>query len=267
MREQPRSLRQVLADGGTIHGLGIYSASPAIVELSASAGFDYVLVDLEHSGVSRDQPLETLVRAADSRGLATFVKVEDNEPNVIRKSLEAGAQGVVIPHVQNAAQAADAVASAKFPPIGRRGAIKNVRSAGYGGCDFHWDAYLARSNETAMVVCMCEDGDHLENAEAIARTEGVDAVLFGVVDFAVSEGISPAVGLDHPRMRNALDRLVAAARAAGKPLMMGFTPLSADRARELIGLGVRLLLWQNDLSLLQGVLQRVKTEIEAVVRR
>lgn len=267
MRQQPKPLKRILADGGIIHGVGVYSASLAIVELSASAGFDYVLIDLEHSGVGCDLRLETLVRTADSRGLATFVKVEDNEPNAIRKSLEAGAQAVIIPHVQDAEQAAEAVASAKFPPIGRRAAIKNVRSAGYGGCGFDWDAYLAHSNETAMVICMCEDGHHLENAEAIAKTEGVDAVLFGVVDFAVSEGISPTVGLGHPRMRKAFKRLGTAMRAVGKPIMMGFTPLTADRARELIGLGVRALLWQNDLGLLQGALQGVKVEIEALAVR
>ena len=189
--------------------LGALVRMPAepLVELAGLAGLDVVVLDTEHG------PLDGLAQhllAARAVGASALVRVGGTGHVEIQRALDAGAHGVVVPHVDDAAAARAAVAAARYPPAGRRGFAGYTRAADYGLIDTA--AYLARAAHTAVVV-MVEDVDGVAAAAEILGVDGVDGVLVGPADLAVALGVPGETG--HPSVREATATVHAAARAAG----------------------------------------------------
>lgn len=204
-------LKAKLAAGQRVYGLINSIPAPLLVEMIGYAGFDFVIHDLEHVGVDA-QTLENLIRAAECCGLTPLVRIPRTEPAAMLRALDAGAQGIVLPGVQDAQQASEAVRACRYHPLGARG-ISGGRTTGFGTIALQ--DYMALANREVMVVPMIEDRRGVENIEAIVAVEGIDMVLEGAMDLSQSLGVPGQA--QHELVQSALRRVAAACVARGVP--------------------------------------------------
>lgn len=255
-------LKEMVRGGRVAVGTGIYSFSPAAVEAAGYAGLAFVYMDTEHTPVDW-QTLENLVRAAEVAGVTPIIRPEENDPAFIRKCLEIGAQGVLVPHVSTREEAERAVGAARFPPRGARGAAGIVRSAGYSVGD--WARYVEESDRETMVIVMAEDEEAISNLGGVLSVEGVDAVCVGFVDLSFSLGVPGQ--LRHPKVREAFGRVIAEAKRRGVAVMCSISPPYAEGAREMVDMGVSILIFGHDVGLLYSAWQGLASEIREALRR
>lgn len=219
----------LLRSGRRLRGIFNGIPSPAIVEMCAYAGFDFVLIDNEH-GSAGLETTEHMLRAARASGVPALVRCLEHD---IARTLDIGAGGLQIPMVQSAAHAADLVQRVKYPLArgaaglrGRRGSAFSTRAAGYGA--FGGPAHTARSNEGIALVVMVETLEAVAQAGEIAAVEGVDAVFVGPNDLAHDMGHENRFG--EPEVQAAIERALRAVAAAGKcPGVLALTPQDEER--------------------------------------
>jgi 2-dehydro-3-deoxyglucarate aldolase len=156
----------------------------AIAEIMAKAGFDWLVVDLEHSVISIDVAGD-LIRTIDLCGVAPLVRLTSNDPDQIKRVMDAGAHGIVVPSVNSPAEAARAVAATRYAPHGSRG-VGLGRAQGYG---VNFQDYLKWQSEGPVVIVMIEHKDAIEQLEQILTVPGVDGFLIGPYDLSCSLGI------------------------------------------------------------------------------
>ncbi|WP_182422092.1 aldolase/citrate lyase family protein [Aureimonas sp. ME7] len=246
------TLRQKLTAGRKTYGINVYSGSPAVVEIAAHWGLDFVFIDTEHTALGIDFALERMILAARLAGTAPLVRVADHGATALRKTLELGGAGVIVPQVHSADQMRAIVAATKFPPLGRRGGDSSVRSAAYGGPGFDWTDYAARENHETLLVPMAESFEFFEEMDAILDVPGIDAVHFGPADYALSIGVPVDYSMKHPVVRNAMRQLVSASHARGIAVMLPCFPADADQADDLLREGADMLLVGNDLNFINS---------------
>lgn len=213
-----------------------------IVEAAAVAGFDGVVLDQEHGPIGIGD-LPPLLAAAHGAGLAAVVRVPECRPKAIEAALDAGADGVLVPHVGTAEDAARAVAAARFAPEGSRGVNPWVRAARYGRDEA---AYLASANASAAVIAMIEGLEGTRDAEEIVATPGLDGVFVGPYDLSAALGKPGRI--DDPDVRERIDGIAARAREAGVAAAV-FTP-SPPAAPEWIERGFRLVALSVDAKMI-----------------
>jgi 4-hydroxy-2-oxoheptanedioate aldolase len=177
------SLRQRLRSRAPLHGLILKLPCQSEIEMAAQAA-DFVVLDTEH-GPGGDLALADHLRAADAAGLAALVRVPKLDPAAITAALDAGAAGIVVPHVADAEQAAAAVRAAHYPPDGERGWALSTRAARYGAVPA--DRHLLASAQVC-VVAQLEDPDAVSQARQIAAVPGIDALFPGGADIAAAVG-------------------------------------------------------------------------------
>jgi 2-keto-3-deoxy-L-rhamnonate aldolase RhmA len=198
-----------LAAGDTLIGAFANLGSPLAVEALAIAGLDWVLVDLEHGG-GHEAALMGQIHGSAAGGAALLVRVEVGERPRIQRALDLGADGVMIPRIDSAAQAAEAVAHTRFPPLGDRGVATYNRACAFGTRP----QALDEAAERVVCVVQIESPEAVADAVAIAALDGVDALFIGPGDLSQAMGIRGR--FDDPRFRDAVERVVGATRAAGK---------------------------------------------------
>jgi len=205
-------------------GASVSLACAAVVEMAGHARHDYVMIDREHGALGLDT-LEHLLRAADASGIPALVRVPTDSAADILHALDAGAHGIVVPHVTSAEQARSIVARAHYPPAGRRGVYPLSRAARYGIVDKA--SYYAQAAARTIVVLIVEDASALDEVAQIAATPGVDALFVGHGDLAASLG---HVGRSrHPEVLAAVARICSQVRAvADGPALMAHVGSAAD---------------------------------------
>lgn len=179
------SLRRRLQAGKKVYGAIVRLPSEDLVDMLGVAGLDFVLVDCEH-GPADVMALRQHIVYAEAHGLAVLVRVGEHEPGLVLRALDQGAQGVVIPHVDSAAEAAEAVATAHYPPRGRRGFATYTRAGGFGTADPR--EHQARLGEETLLLAMLESPTAVRNAGEILAVDGIDGYLVGTADLAASSG-------------------------------------------------------------------------------
>lgn len=207
----PNAVRARLAAGQTVYGLLCAIPSPALVEMVGATGYDFAVLDTEHTGVD-PQRLEDMIRAAEAVALTPWVRVPEHDPGAVLRALDAGAMGVVVPHVRTATDIATAVRAARYAPEGMR-SLGGGRVPGFGALDL--GEYLRRANAEIQVVAMIEDAEGVDAIDEILAVPGVDLVLEGAADLSQSYGVPWQTR--HPRVREALDHVAARCAAAGVP--------------------------------------------------
>jgi 4-hydroxy-2-oxoheptanedioate aldolase len=260
------NLKKALAEGKPVCGCVSMSRSPMIIEMLGYTGFDYVFIDTEHTPISSDQTLENLIRAAEASGIAPIVRVKENREQYIRNALEAGAKGVVIPHVATREDAENAVKFARFPLRGVRGADPTVRSARYKCGDFSWDAFIKKSNEEAMVIPLLEDKEFLENLDEILDVEGLDAISFGPTDYALSLGLNLLYDFNHPKIVTAFEAVIAGAKKRGLPILAAVNPPTVEQSKKLTDMGVTFQLFNSDISIISNAFNTLMTDVVSKVK-
>ncbi len=182
-------------------------AHPAVAEILAQAGFSWIALDCEH-GEAEDGDIGDFCRAVAPFACVPLVRVKENATLPIRRALDLGAQGVIVPLVNNAADALRAVQAAHYPPKGVRG-FAWQRGNQWGAA---FDDYVQRFDP--LVVVMIESGEAVENIDSILAVDGVDGVFIGPYDLSGSYGIPGQTG--HERILAACDRVAEACARAGK---------------------------------------------------
>ena len=241
-----RVMKEELKEGRVLLGMGILSDSTDFVEIAGMAGFDFIYLDREHTTVSWDT-LKKLVIAADAVNTPVTIRVEANDDVIIRKALEIGAQGILVPHVCTKEDTIKAVKAAKFPPMGVRGTELNVRSARF--ATQSWATYAPWANRETLVSILFEDKKAMEHVDEILSVEGLDALCFGPGDYSFSMGI---VGnRDHPLVQKDFDIVIEKCKKRG--IYVQYTPVPQDytNVKKAVDRGVNMLYLGNDMSAFQ----------------
>lgn len=204
------TFRRRVLGGETVFGLFLDLASAASAELCGRAGYDWLLVDLEHgSGTEADLP--TMLLAIESTGAAALVRPQSGERLRIGRALDMGATGVMVPRMQSAAEVAEAVTFLRYPPTGTRGVALRTRGAGLGTIA-HAD--VSQIDDRIVGIVQIESAGALAQADAIAATDGVDVLFVGPADLSHSLGVPGQFG--SKVYLSALESVVEACRAHGK---------------------------------------------------
>lgn len=223
--------RERLHSGETLFGPMLSIPSAAVAEVLAAAGFDWLFIDGEHGAID-SADLVPILQAVD-RDLACLVRIAELGVGVIKRTLDLGAAGIIVPQVETAEQAAAAVRYARYAPDGERG-IGLARAHRYG---FGFREYLERANQEIAVVVQAEHARAVENIDSIVAVEGLDAVFVGPYDLSASFG--QAGNLDHPTVVQAIDHITASCQAAGVPL--GIFGIDAKSVKPFIERGYVLI--------------------------
>lgn len=245
------SLKDRIRRGETALGAWCMVPSALTAEALGRAGFDWVLIDLQHGGMDYETAVG-MIRAVDLGGAAPIVRAPWNDPGIIGRLLDAGALGVIIPMIQTAEDARRAVEACLYPPAGRRsfGPVRVGLRDGPG--------YFQTANDRVLVIPMIETREALEDVEAIAATPGVDALFVGPFDLSIALGLPPGDNDGKP----AFDRALAAVGAAAKRAGVATAVLSnAKLAPRRIAQGFQLVSVVTDLTALQIA---ARADLEAV---
>lgn len=239
-------LRSRLRRGPGMLGTFSLLGSPEVTELAALAGFDALILDMEHGPFDLQQVGRCLV-AAHLRGMPVIVRVAGNDPAAIGKVLDLGADGILAPHIGSAAAAEAIVAAARFTPEGARGAHPWVRAADFDGAAGASPAgWFAEANSRVAVLAMVEGADSVDNLEEIVHVPGLDAVFLGPMDLSHALGVPGQP--EHELVIAALDRAFDAASAAGLATAV-FAP-SPERAKSWLDRGAGLVAYGVDSKLI-----------------
>lgn len=196
---------------GSFLGLG----SPAVAELMAYAGFDWLVIETEHNGLDSAE-IQQMLMALNGTKPVPLVRVPSANPVFIQRALDMGALGVVVPLVKTAAEAKAIVAATRYPPHGTR-SFGPLRAEHY---TFDRQDYLARANDNLLVVLIIETAEALENLEEIAAVKGVDVLFVGPFDLCLSLGWDP-LQLPFPAFEEVIERLLAVGRKYQVAIGMG----------------------------------------------
>lgn len=245
--------RARLKRGEKLLGTMVTLACPAVAEILAHIGFDWLFIDGEHG------PLDTgdllgILQAADNR-TACIVRVPATDEVAIKKVLDLGAAGVIVPQVNTAQQAADVVRFSRYAPLGARG-VGLARAHGYG---FRFQEYVESANDQISVIVQAEHAQAAENIESIVKVAGVDAVLLGPYDLSASLGLTGK--LDHPTVVAAIDRITKACQDAKMPL--GYFGVSAGAVKPFMQRGYTLIVASTDTLLLGSNAKRLLADLQS----
>jgi 2-keto-3-deoxy-L-rhamnonate aldolase RhmA len=194
-------------------GTWLTIGDPAVAELTAQLAFDFVVVDLEHTPMSLET-LANVLRAVDAAdgGTQAVVRASWNDPVELKRILDLGVDGIQVPMVETAAAAHEFVDAVRYPPDGSRG-IAAGRAADYG---LNFEEYVAQADESIQTVAQVETETAVENASAIARVEGIDALFVGPADLSGSLGVFGAES--PPELEAAMGEVLDAGAAADTPV-------------------------------------------------
>jgi 2-keto-3-deoxy-L-rhamnonate aldolase RhmA len=247
---QLAGLRRRLRDPEPLTGAILSLPEPGVATILGEGGLDYVVVDAEH-GPFTLTTLRAVAEALDATPAHSIVRVAANDPTLIKQTLEVGVDGIQVPGVRSGAEAAAAVRAIRYSPEGERG-IGVGRSSRYG---LDLPAYLHEANARTAALVMIEDGAGVENIEEIAATPGVDAIIVGPLD--LSAGLGVIGDTQHPKVQDAIARIVQAGADAGVPVGLGGRP---DQMRELADAGSHVtLIFFDVLDLGAAVRRAVQT--------
>lgn len=238
-----------MAAGELTIGTWVTLGHPSIAEILANAGFDWVAIDTEHSVITIDA-VQALIRAIEPSGAEPLVRLANNDPVLIKRVMDAGAHGIIVPQVDNADLARAAVAAAYYPPTGTRG-VGLARAQGY-GADF--EGYLRRLAEETVVVVMIEHAAAVEDIDAILSTSGVDGYLIGPYDLSASIGIPGQ--FDDERVVTMIERIREAGVRHGKPGGLHVVEPDPERFAVHTAQGFRFLAYSMDVRILDSVARR-----------
>ena len=246
MRQNP--VRQTLLSGGIAVGPMIFEFfAPGLFAIAARSGADFVLLDMEHSGVGIDT-IKAQLGAARGTGVAPYVRVPGSAHHLIAPVLDAGAFGIMVPLVETAEQAQAIVNACRYRPEGKRGLGFSMAHDDYGTGPV--GDKIRAANERTLVIALIESARGIENADAIMAVPGIDVGWLGHYDLTDSMGI--AGDFEHPDFHQAVDTLVAACNKHKKPagiLMGSVAQMLAWHKR-----GFRCLAYGTDVGLFRDAL-------------
>lgn len=250
-------IRAKLEIGKPVLVTALHFADPSIYEMASLMGFDGLWLDMEHHAHSMETA-QNLMRAARVGASDVIARPAKGEFMRLGRLLESGAQGLMYPRCDDAAEAAEVVNWAKFPPLGKRGCDGGNPDMPY--MSMPLDKYLVDANAQTFIVIQLEDDRAIRNAYEIACVPGVDAIMLGPGDYSALGGFPGQ--MDHPRLIEATNQIASAAKAAGK--QWGRPASSVRHAELLINQGARFLAHGADILLLKTGLLQLQADFASI---
>jgi 2-keto-3-deoxy-L-rhamnonate aldolase RhmA len=232
-------VKKLLREGQPVVAVTIMVNSVDVAAHAASMGFDFLWIEMEHSPVTLET-LRNIVLATRGMKALPFARVPVNELWMAKRVLDAGVSGVIFPFTSTPELAAQAVAACRYPPAGRRGSGANLAR-------FTWPdptAYHDSADKNVVVIVIIEEARAVENVEAIAATPGIDIMFIGTSDLSFSLGLRG--DQEHPRLQEAIEKVVAAAHKYGK--VAGRPAASPELAEKYMAQGFRFFQAPTDLG-------------------
>jgi 2-keto-3-deoxy-L-rhamnonate aldolase RhmA len=235
-------VRKLLKEGKPVIGATITAASPEVAAQAAGMGFDFIWIEMEHSPITLETARNMILATRGLKALP-FIRVPVNELWTAKRAMDIGAIGVVFPFTSTPELARQAVASMKYPPAGRRGSGPALGT-------FRWPApegYADFIDKNGLVIVIIEEVSAVEKIEEIAATPGIDVLFIGANDLSYSLGLRG--NQDHPKHREAMAKIIAAAKKNGLPV--GRPVANAAQIREGIAQGFTFFQGPSDMVMLR----------------
>jgi len=249
-------MREKLAAGEIVLGAGITTTDPSVTEALAGS-VDFVWIDLEHNAMTTESMLGHLI-AARAGGVAAIVRIPNNDVAWIKRVLDSGAEGIILPRSYSAKEAADFVSACRYPPMGTRG-FGPRRPMQYGRME--QQAYLAQANRDIFVTVQVETVELLAEIDEVLKIEGLDSLVMGPQDLSGSMGRLGET--THPEVLNAIRSIATKAKAAGKFLGSGLGA-NPQFAKTLIDCGVQWMQAGLDVEYMIKGCDRTFREIRSI---
>lgn len=237
------SLKNNLKSNALTIGSWITLGHTSIAEILARAGFDWLVVDLEHSTISIEQAGE-LVRVIDLCGVVPLIRLTSNHPDQIKRVMDAGAHGIVVPMVNSADDAARAVAATRYAPQGNRG-VGLARAQRYGP---GFNDYLQWQGDGPVVIVQIEHRNALDQLEAILTVPGVDGFIIGPYDLSCSMGMPGE--FERPEFKEAMSQILSTGLRMRCPAGLHIVEPDQSRLRQVIAEGYRFIAYSVDMRML-----------------
>jgi len=250
-------LKKILREGKVAIGPFMKFSDPAAVEIAGYAGFDFVIIDLEHGPLSIERA-QDLVRAAELVGVTPVIRVSENSSSTILRALDIGAQGVEVPHILTGEDAKRAVEAARFSPEGERGVCRFVRAAAYSHLDRY--QYFKKSNEEIIVIVHIEGLEGIANLKDIVEVSGLDILFLGPYD--LSQSCKVPGQIDHPMVVEKMQRAVEIARK--REVVVGTFVETRDEAKKWIKAGVRYISFSVDVGIYYQACARIVEGLRSI---
>jgi 2-keto-3-deoxy-L-rhamnonate aldolase RhmA len=235
-------------------GSWITLAHPAIAEIMSRAGFDWLAVDLEHSVITIREA-EELIRIVVLSGICPLVRLSANDPVQIKRVMDAGAHGVIVPMVNSVSDAENAVKAVRYPPEGTRG-VGLARAQGYGGS---FQGYREWLDQESVVIVQAEHIESVNNLEDILAVDAVDGFIVGPYDLSGSLGVPGQ--FDHPSMARAMDRVKSVGLASGKAFGIHVIEPDIEELQQRVSEGFNFVAYSLDIRMLD---RACRSGIEAI---
>jgi 4-hydroxy-2-oxoheptanedioate aldolase len=235
-----KNLKSRLRQGETLNGCWLNLGTSITAEIVGLAGFDWVLIDLEHgSGTEKDVLYQ--LQALQHTPTAPIIRVESNQKQRIHRVLDMGAEGVMCPRITSVEEALDVVNGLHYPPHGKRGVAKMIRATGFGK---NFNDYYRDASDNILGIVQIETVEVLDHLDAIAALDGIDVLFIGPSDLTMALGIFGQ--FDHALYQDALRATVNAAEKAGKAT--GILLFNPDDYQTYRNLGIRFIACGSDAT-------------------
>jgi len=251
-----KNIKTRIQKGEAVNGCWLNLGSALTAEIVAGAGFDWVLIDLEH-GAGDEQQVLAQLQAIEHSNTAAFVRVESHARQRIHRILDFGAEGIMCPHINNGPEAVDMVQGLRYPPHGGRGVAKMVRATNFGK---QFSEYYQSANDTIVGFAQIESKESLNHLDAIAAVDGIDVLFIGPADLSMDLGMYGE--FDNPVFINVIKATVAAAAKANKAV--GILLFNPDDYQKYYELGIRVIACGADASFVAEGSRNTAGKLEAM---
>lgn len=249
------NLKNKLKRGELTFGSWITIGNPIIAEIMAKSGFEWLTVDMEHSVITLDVA-QNLIRTIEKSNCFPLVRVGENNPCLIKRVMDAGAYGIIVPMVNSKEDAERAVKAVKYPPKGFRG-VGLARAQKYG---FGFEDYKKWLEKESVLIVQIEHINAVKNIEEILTTDGVDGFIVGPYDISGSLG-TPG-DFEKPEFKKCISRIINAAKELGKPAGFHVIPPDEKEVKKIINLGYTFIAVSLDALFLGNLCKNVLNKLK-----
>jgi 4-hydroxy-2-oxoheptanedioate aldolase len=253
--------KEKLISNQLVFGSFVFFPEPGHIEILGHAGYDFVVIDLEHAALDM-RDVQTLALAADSVGITPVVRIGEKSLYAVSRVLDAGAQGIMVPHIMNPTDAQEIIDFTRYPPTGSRPTCTGVRATQYTASVF--SNHLRQSNQEMLVIGLIEDASAVDLIEEIAGVPGLDVIMPGPGDLSVTLNVPG--NFEHPLVIESVSKVINSVdQAANK--FAGMYVSSVEQAKRWLGKGVKLIVYSMDTRVIfnayEEALRRMREFLDA----
>lgn len=243
-----RQVKEKLARGEPVFGTFFKYNSPPLVELFGLAGFDFLIVDAEHSTFGHAD-IEQIIRTCELVGMSSIIRTQDASEANILHALDSGASGVQVPSLRSVDQVREVISRSKYYPIGNRGWAPGCRAADY--AFVNTEEYVTRANSDTLISVHVENREMVDQIESLCAVDHLDVLFIGTGD--LSQSLGHPGKADHPEVQAAVDKVIEAGVRHRKHL--GAVAGNLEQLRSYLRRGVKYIAWQSDLVMYKNALK------------